>query len=145
MGDKEMASKCHPPVWFEILNVFSNCLITLNSALNFFIYCLAGAKFRQGLSDLVCCRTTSQTAPPSTSHTAIDLKSYSTVQYSTVQYSTVQYIQYQTMICNHTVQYSTVQYSTVQYSTVQYSTVQYIQYQTMICNHTTLLSVLYME
>jgi len=80
--DREKASRCHPPVWFDVLHVFSNCLITLNSALNFFIYCLAGAKFRQGLSDLVCCRQFQpgvlQTAPPSTSHTAIDLKSYST-------------------------------------------------------------------
>ena len=31
----------------QMLHVISNWLIVLNSASNFFIYCLAGAKFRQ--------------------------------------------------------------------------------------------------
>ena len=31
----------------QMLHVISNWLIALNSASNFFIYCLAGAKFRQ--------------------------------------------------------------------------------------------------
>ena len=31
----------------QMLHVISNWLIALNSATNFFIYCLAGAKFRQ--------------------------------------------------------------------------------------------------
>ena len=33
--------------YLQMLNVISNWLIALNSAINFFIYCLAGAKFRQ--------------------------------------------------------------------------------------------------
>jgi len=69
---------CGPPIWFEVLSVMSNCLVTLNSALNFFIYCLAGAKFRQGLRSLVCCSAGNPPGPPSTSHTGLDLKTYST-------------------------------------------------------------------
>jgi len=71
--------KCGPPVWYEMLNVISNWLIALNSAINFFIYCLAGAKFRQGLRMMLGCQsTTPPVGPPSTSHTAVDLKTYTT-------------------------------------------------------------------
>jgi len=70
--------ECGPPVWYQMLHVISNWLIALNSATNFFIYCLAGAKFRQGLAVMLGCRSPTPIGPPSTSHTAVDLKSYTT-------------------------------------------------------------------
>jgi len=70
--------ECGPPVWYQMLHVISNWLIALNSATNFFIYCLAGAKFRQGLAVMLGCRSPAPIGPPSTSHTAVDLKSYTT-------------------------------------------------------------------
>jgi len=69
---------CGPPAWFDMLHELSKWLIALNSAINFFIYCLAGAKFRQGLGVMLGCRRAPRPGPPSTSHTAVDLKSYTT-------------------------------------------------------------------
>jgi len=55
--DKEKNDECGPPVWSMIFMVFSNQVLpALNSAINFFIYFLAGKKFRRSLVNLVLCR-----------------------------------------------------------------------------------------
>jgi len=48
--DIERIEQCGPPVWSLIFNVFSNGLLpALNCTINFFIYFLAGRKFRISL------------------------------------------------------------------------------------------------
>merc|ERR1712123_192300 len=55
--DHEQISECGPPVWSMIFNVFSNGVLpALNSTINFFIYFLAGKKFRRSLLNFVFCR-----------------------------------------------------------------------------------------
>ena len=55
--DMERIEKCGPPVWSLIFNVFSNGLLpVLNCTINFFIYFLAGKKFRTSLLNLLLCR-----------------------------------------------------------------------------------------
>eukprot|EP00092_Neocalanus_flemingeri_P009194 GFUD01009895.1.p1 GENE.GFUD01009895.1~~GFUD01009895.1.p1 ORF type:complete len:351 (+),score=72.97 GFUD01009895.1:191-1243(+) len=53
----EQIDQCGPPVWSLIFSVFSNSLLpAINSTINFFIYFLAGKKFRNSLLNLVFCR-----------------------------------------------------------------------------------------
>ena len=48
--DLEQIDLCGPPLWSRIFSVFSNSLLpTINSTINFFIYFLAGRKFRKNL------------------------------------------------------------------------------------------------
>eukprot|EP00092_Neocalanus_flemingeri_P004693 GFUD01005057.1.p1 GENE.GFUD01005057.1~~GFUD01005057.1.p1 ORF type:complete len:384 (-),score=75.01 GFUD01005057.1:129-1280(-) len=55
--DFEQIEQCGPPVWSLIFSVFSNSLLpAINSTINFFIYFLAGKKFRNSLLNLVFCR-----------------------------------------------------------------------------------------
>jgi len=59
--EMEKISICGPAVWSMIFKVFSNeVLPALNSAINFFIYFLAGKKFRRSLLNLVLCRDSHQ-------------------------------------------------------------------------------------
>ena len=51
--DHEQISECGPPVWSMIFNVYSNGILP---ALNFFIYFLAGKKFRRSLLNFLFCR-----------------------------------------------------------------------------------------
>eukprot|EP00092_Neocalanus_flemingeri_P036969 GFUD01040248.1.p1 GENE.GFUD01040248.1~~GFUD01040248.1.p1 ORF type:complete len:384 (+),score=91.46 GFUD01040248.1:150-1301(+) len=53
----EQIDQCGPPVWSLIFSVFSNSLLpAINSTINFFIYFLAGKKFRKSLLNLVFCQ-----------------------------------------------------------------------------------------
>ena len=55
--DYEQISICGPPFWSVVFQVFSNGILpALNSAINFFIYFLAGRKFRNSLMNLLLCR-----------------------------------------------------------------------------------------
>ena len=55
--DYEQISACGPPLWSVIFQIFSNGILpALNSAINFFIYFLAGRKFRNSLMNLLLCR-----------------------------------------------------------------------------------------
>ena len=55
--DFEQINQCGPPVWSRTFGIFSNSVLpTLNSTINFFIYFLAGKKFRERLLNLVLCR-----------------------------------------------------------------------------------------
>jgi len=55
--DYEKISICGPPFWSVVFQVFSNGILpALNSAINFFIYFLAGRKFRNSLMNLLLCR-----------------------------------------------------------------------------------------
>ena len=59
--DQEQINICGPPVWSMIFHIFSNGVLpALNSAINFFIYFLAGRKFRQSLLNLLLCRDNRQ-------------------------------------------------------------------------------------
>ena len=55
--DYEQISICGPPFWSVVFQVFSNGILpALNSAINFFIYFLAGRKFRDNFMNLLLCR-----------------------------------------------------------------------------------------
>jgi len=59
--DMERIEQCGPPVWSLIFNVFSNGLLpALNCTINFFIYFLAGKKFRSSLLKMCKCRNVHQ-------------------------------------------------------------------------------------
>jgi len=59
--DIERIEQCGPPVWSLIFSVFSNGLLpALNCTINFFIYFLAGKKFRTSLLNLLLCRDDNQ-------------------------------------------------------------------------------------
>jgi len=59
--DYEQISECGPPIWSMIFKVFSNDILpALNSTINFFIYFLAGKKFRRSLLNLVFCQNDRQ-------------------------------------------------------------------------------------
>jgi len=59
--EQEKLSICEPPVWSEVFHIFSNGVLpAFNSAINFFIYFLAGKKFRRSLLNLVLCRDNNQ-------------------------------------------------------------------------------------
>ena len=59
--DYEQISECGPPVWSMIFKNFSNDILpALNSTINFFIYFLAGKKFRRSLLNLAFCRNDRQ-------------------------------------------------------------------------------------
>lgn len=46
-----MPSKC----LLKYVNAIANTLLTINSSVNFLIYCLIGRKFRAILADMCCC------------------------------------------------------------------------------------------
>merc|ERR1711872_1175071 len=55
--DQEQINICGPPVWSMNFHIFSNGVLpALNSAINLFIYFLAGRKFRNSLMNLLLCR-----------------------------------------------------------------------------------------
>jgi len=54
--DMQNIEDCGPPFWAIIIYTVSNTLLTINSALNFFIYFLAGSKFRRTLLTLLSCQ-----------------------------------------------------------------------------------------